>query len=180
MHFNRIMKAGIFLSSALSFALMGQAAPVEAFFSRTHASGACAKTSQESGTLVVSNVFFDGVVNSSTSAPLNVACTVPETDVQQHKDVTTINVHVFDGNNNGTNSQVTATACTTSWTQNNPAGHCGNSDSSSTTAAPGFDTLNPGRTAWTDYPNDFAFIAVTLPAMDGAVASRVIGYSVSG
>ncbi|MGK3990846.1 hypothetical protein WME99_47810 [Sorangium sp. So ce136] len=112
----------------------------------------------------------NAIFNQSTTSAETISCPVTDDDRFRKQDITTLNVHGYNGSTTGV--AVEASTCVVFFGATGEA--CSASVSST---ANGNYTLSPPTTVWSSaHSSDFGFIRVKLPAKGGATASSVRGY----
>ena len=112
--------------------------------------------------------------NISPTSSLVVYCPIADTDAFQKRNIKTLNVHGYNGENGSTFSPVRAQVCVTRWHTHGVS--CG---PASTANGKGNYTLTPDLSAWKNNLVDFGYLFMTLPPATGQGTSTIRGYFTS-
>lgn len=163
----------VFGCSAIVTATLSYSSVSDAFFERRMSAYYCAPSGPQSNTSAQYGGI--GVSNFSFTANVTVLCAVAEDTNLRIFNISTLNIHGFDGNST---QGITASVCSQAAFSN--GGLCGLTASSGTTFTGNY-MISPEREAWgTNFSVDFPYIEVTIPPGGSAGASTVRGYYAAG
>lgn len=168
--------SGLRTSGALSFlfavcaiSLFAHSTPLDAAWTRTHAS-ACMVVNSGTGLHPLDSAYE--IWNDSTVKWMTLLCDISDTNVFPKTAIKTVNIHGKDGN---ATYNVDAKACRSNWAT--VGGAC-SAVVSSTTGTPDF-TLSPSPSIWTGRGADFGYLWVNLPPKSGTSRSGLRGFFTS-
>ncbi|WP_437937366.1 hypothetical protein [Sorangium sp. So ce341] len=163
----------LFIIGAVVSAALVNSSDAAALHERVSGTNCSYGNGTPSGTLIsIGNAIF----NQSTTGAESVSCPVTDDDRFRKHDITTLNIHGYNGgiSVSGGSAEVEASTCVTFF------GSTGGSCSTSVnTTGNGNYTLSPPLTFWTSaHAADFGYIRVKLPPK-GSNPSSVRGYYTS-